>query len=124
MAAGSRATPMGEEREPVGQPGEHAGERTVAEGGGRQLDGQRDPIEVGHDRGDVGGVVVGESEPGQDHPCPFHEEAHGVGLGRLGGTGHPIGIDGGQRLDPPHHLALDVERLAAGGENDDVRALT
>ena len=80
--------------------------------GGRQLDRERQPVEAGADRGDVGGVVVAQGEPRTDGAGPLLEERHRL---RVAGRALVLALhrEGHQRV---LLLAGDVERHAAGDE--------
>ena len=114
---------VGQQREPVGKPGEHAAERSVTQGRRGQLDCQWYPVQLGHDAGDIGGVVIGELELRVDRAGSVHEQAHRLGGGGLGCPFDPVRFHYRQWAQAPHHLALDVERLPARGQDHQVRAV-
>lgn len=72
----------------------------------RQLDGQRQPVELLAD--------VGHGLP---HPGRVHGEAAHALLGAAGEEGHGAVAVDGQSGDPPHLLAGDAQRLAAGDDH-------
>ena len=93
-----------EEPEPLLEPGGDVGHRQVAGAGRSQFDGQGDPVEVLADVGHDGLRGRVEDEVGPDGGGSFGEQ-----LDRRGP------VDQGRH--PPHPLAVDAQRLAAGGED-------
>ena len=89
---------VGQQRELVGKPGEHAAERSVTQGRRGQLDCQWYPVQLGHDADDIGGVVIGELELRVDRAGSVHEQAHRLGGGGRGCPSTPSGSTTGNGL--------------------------
>ena len=115
----------GEQREPVVQPlGELTGGQRAQPHGG-QLDGQRHPVQRAADPGHGGHVVRVQLEVRPDGHCPVTQQPdRRVGFGpsrpfdpgRRGRRGHR------QRRDRAQGLAVDAQRLPAGGHDPHPRA--
>ena len=112
--------PAGQQREPLIEPGLQLARRHDPQPGRGQLDRQRDPIQPPADPpGHRGGLLV----PGQRHPLrggPVRQQPH-----RLAGQDRP-GVSAVARSAHGRHpvdaLSADAERLAAGGQQRQVRA--
>jgi len=86
----------------------------------RELDGERDALQLPADRGHGGSVVLGEGKVGVDRPGPVEEELDGVvPLQRLR-PGRRAGYD--ERRDGVLHLPLDAQRLPTRRQDPDSRA--
>ena len=111
------AGPTGEEAEAVVEAGR---DLLHAEGGGArrgQLDGEGDAVEAAADLGQGGGIGGSDGLVGVEGGAPVDEQPGRLVLQqRLDGGRRPR-LGSGQRRDPPHHLARDVEGLAAGGQH-------
>jgi len=88
----------GEERDALAEPpcgplgAEHPDPR------GRELEGERQPVERTADPGDVAGVRVRQLEPGHGLASALHVEPDGRDRLELGGGGE-LGRGDGERLD-------------------------
>ena len=89
----------------------------------RQLDRQRHPVEAVAEGGDRVRVVAAELESGRGLRGAGGEQPHRLRLQRLlrGRPGDQPGE--GERGDAPGHLAGNAERLAAGRQHGQVRAV-
>ena len=121
LARQGRARAAGQKGETLVEPGVQLGHRHDPQAGSGQLDGQRNAVEPPADAADNrSGPLV----PGERHPVlrgAVGEEPHGLGVAdRL----HVIVV--GRRVhgrNPVDALAVDAERLTAGREQRDVRAI-
>jgi hypothetical protein len=111
------AAGRGEQVETVFEVGEELVRRQRAEAPGGQLDGQRETVEMDADGGDGGPGGGGELETGQDGPRPVQEQPDGVGPQQGGPFDRSVQVWYRQRFEDDDGLALDLQRLPAGGED-------
>jgi hypothetical protein len=90
--------------------------------GGRQLDGQRQPLQAAADRRDRGRVARREGEAGAYRAGPIHEQRHRRGRRDLGRRGR--GRVGGQRQRRHRVFPLgpQSQHRPAGGQDRHARA--
>ena len=102
----------GQKREPVVQPGENLGHRRGPEPGRRQLQRQRQPVQLPTHRHHVGRLRphVRAGLPGPLQEQPGRVVTAQLGFSRPGGRHR-------QRMHPPHDLALHLEHSPAGGQH-------
>jgi hypothetical protein len=120
------AAAAGQQLEPVAQPGRDLLGGHGAQPGRGQLDGQRHAVERPADHGHGGRVVFGDLEAGHHGTGPLGEQADRGGVLHHGPFGRKRRCGGvrrqGQRAYGPQRLAGDVQRLAAGGQDQYLRA--
>jgi hypothetical protein len=128
----------GQQLEPAVEAGRDLLRGHGAQPGRGQLDGQRHAVERTADPRHSGRVGLGETEPREDGAGPLDQQAHrGVSVdtgrrpgwpgGKRAGPFRNIGRYGGvrwqrQRAYGPPRFPRDVQRLAAGGQDADLRA--
>ena len=110
-----------QEGETVVQAGEDGGRRQHLDPGCGEFDRQREPVEHLADVGDVGGVRLVDLESRAGGASPVAEQANGLGLLDLLQRRARMGE--AERRNRPGHLAGHGERLAAGGQDGECRAV-
>jgi hypothetical protein len=114
------AAALAQQLPPVGQVRVQLGGRERPETRRRELDGERDALQLAADRGHSGAVVLGEGEVGDDRPGPIEEELDGVVLLERLRPCRDAGYD--ERRDRVLHLPMDAQRLPAGRQDAHTRA--
>ncbi|MDP2711265.1 MAG: hypothetical protein Q8O56_08600 [Solirubrobacteraceae bacterium] len=122
LAGERRPRPRAEHRQRVGQAPGDLVRRQDADAGRRQLDRQRHPFDAATDRRDGRGGRVVEREARRRRSRAFGEQPYRLHRRQLDGRREP-GRRHGQRVHAPCHLAGDLQRLAARGQQLQVRAL-
>ena len=117
---GGAAAP-GEQPEAVVQPPRDLGQRQRPEPGGGQFDRQRQPVQAPDDVDDEGDRLVVDLETGADRGRALGEQPDGREADRLlgGNPGHRLA----ERRDRQQRFAGDAERLPAGGDDPQPRAV-
>ena len=117
-----RAPAAGEQLEAILQAGDQLVHRELARGSGRELDGQRDAVELGHHRRRGPGRALVQREPRLHQLHALDEQLHGLARGELDDRVERVGRRHAQRGQAPDGLALDPQRLSARGQDRHVRA--
>ena len=105
----------------VGEPGEELGRRQHPAASRRQLDGQRDAVQLGADAHDVRHVLVREAEVASGSGRAIDEQADRVAA-RDGLEGRAHLRREPERWHPPAQLTRHVQRRAARGQDRDLGA--
>ena len=113
------ASAAGEEPEPFVEAGEHLRRRHHLEARGRELDGQRDAVEPSAQLGDHGSGVAREDELALGGAAPFDEQPDRVVLEQRVDAVIVCCGRGRERSHRVGDLAVDLERLAARGQDLD-----
>jgi len=126
MAVGGGAAAAAQQPEAVVQPSEHVVHRQHMEPGRRQLDSQRQPVQLPTDRHHRGRILRAQQETRLHRLCALHEQPHRVRLPQqiqvrfCRRPRHGVGYR--EHGHGPDRLLRDPQRELAGGQDPQPRA--